>query len=296
MAGSKRQKLKKMLSPSSPPPPPMDSASNDDELMDDLFAHLDSQDQSVQKESANVLKEIHVQDVQQGTERSKKTDSKARHKARQARKAAALAEKFAPDDAESDARIQKEAEEEKTILTRICEQQNLVLHEIIPDGHCLFSAIADQLLVLGILPQSAATYITVRRAAADYIQSHPDDFLPFLPSSSGEDGVGSLDAGIMSLAGFEKYCATIRNTGAWGGEPEILALSRAYGVPIYVVQSGTPNIVRHDPSEAPSEHKDGRIVWISYHRRMYGLGEHYNSLRPKSYNSFTNGLKSLLHP
>ena len=27
--------------------------------------------------------------------------------------------------------------------------------------------------------------------------------------------------------------------------------------------------------------KDNRKVMISYHRKMYGLGEHYNSLRPR---------------
>jgi hypothetical protein len=64
---------------------------------------------------------------------------------------------------------------------------------------------------------------------------------------------------------------TIKDTGAWGGEPEILALSRAYKVPIHVVQGGVSRIVEHNPG--PSPRLFARVARISYHRRMYGLGE-----------------------
>lgn len=83
----------------------------------------------------------------------------------------------------------------------------------------------------------------------------------------------------MTPKQFELYCAAIRNTGVWGGEPEILALSRAYNVPIHVIQSGNPPVVVHNPTGAPA-YDDGfdgskRAVRISYHRRLYGLGEVY---------------------
>lgn len=79
----------------------------------------------------------------------------------------------------------------------------------------------------------------------------------------------------MTRKQFEKYCVDIRDTAAWGGEPEILALSRAYSIPIHVIQGGTPSIVVHNPSGASLEGdvRDKRVVRISYHRRMYGLGE-----------------------
>jgi OTU domain-containing protein 6 len=152
-----------------------------------------------------------------------------------------------------------------------------VLHppKISPDGHCLFSAVADQLALLNILPGPAATYAAMRHAAAQHMLTHPDDFLPFLPSETGEDGRGPNAGGIMGPVEFERYCATIRNTGTWGGEPEILALSRAYGIPIHVVQGGQPSVVVHDPSgdSGTGNLKNMRAVRISYHRRMYGLGE-----------------------
>lgn len=119
-----------------------------------------------------------------------------------------------------------------------------------------------------------ANYTDTRHTAAKYMFNHPDDFIPFLPSATGEDGAGATSAGLMGPREFEQYCATIRDTGTWGGEPEILALSRAYGVPIHVVQSGNPPIVVHDPdSSMPSDIRDRKVVRISYHRRMYGLGE-----------------------
>lgn len=124
------------------------------------------------------------------------------------------------------------------------------------------------------MPLAQANYAAVRYAASHYIYTHPEDFLPFLPSVDGEDGAGATAAGLMSRAAFERYCVSIRDTGAWGGEPEILALSRAYNVPIHVIQGGTPPIVVHNPTGAPQgDLREKKALRISYHRRMYGLGE-----------------------
>lgn len=139
----------------------------------------------------------------------------------------------------------------------------------------MYAAIADQLALLGILPPDQANYVTTRRAASHYIFSHVDDFLPFLPSIDGEDGAGATDSGLMTPKQFETYCAAVRDTGVWGGEPEILALSRAFNVPIHVIQGGNPPVVIHNPSGEPTTDSvsDKKAVRISYHRRMYGLGE-----------------------
>jgi len=76
---------------------------------------------------------------------------------------------------------------------------------------------------------------------------------------------------------FEDYCSSITNTATWGGEPEIVALSRAFNIPIHIVQGGKPEIVVHGPDD---ERTKDKVVRISYHRKLYGLGEHYNSLHP----------------
>ena len=41
----------------------------------------------------------------------------------------------------------------------------------------------------------------------------------------------------MSPKEFKDYCAKIRDTAVWGGEPEIMALAKAYKVPIHVRRS-----------------------------------------------------------
>ncbi|THU78634.1 cysteine proteinase [Dendrothele bispora CBS 962.96] len=282
MGSSKKNKLKKAFSPVSQPStsPEID----DDELMDDLLAQLDSKDQTVQAESAKVLQEIEINQQANAAEKSQKKDSKSRFLARKAKKAAELASSYVPNDAAEDARLEKEAKQEEVDIKRVCDELGVQIYEINPDGHCLFSAVADQLALLSILPSSQANYATVRLTACNYIYSHPDDFLPFLPSANGEDGPGATREGLMSQREFESYCLSIRDTAVWGGEPEILALSRAYNIPIHVVQSGRPPIVIHNPTGTPydGDMRDPRVVRISYHRRMYGLGEHYNSLRPKS--------------
>lgn len=284
MAGSKRNKLKKALSPSkTTETPPQVLANDDDNLMNDLFAQLDSRNPTVQAESATVINEIQSDAQANRMEGNNKQDAKARFKARQARKAAVLAQTQLPDDPEQQARILEEARNEAVAIAKICDELNVQICEINPDGHCLYSAVADQLVLLGVLPPSHATYSTLRTTAADFIYSHPDDFIPFLPSVVGEDGQGSLDSGLMTPQQLGQYCTAVRDTALWGGEPEILALSRAYNTPIHVVQAGRPSIVMHNPTGAATEGSvSGQgVARISYHRRMYGLGEHYNSLRPK---------------
>ncbi|KAJ7685140.1 hypothetical protein DFH06DRAFT_30874 [Mycena polygramma] len=277
----KRNKLKKAVDLISNSPPPAD---DDDGLVDDLLAQLDSRDETVQQESANVLNDMQLNKQADQIEAASKQDAKSRFKARQARKAAALAQNFSADDPEAEARLEKEARDEERDIKRVCDELSLQIYEINPDGHCLFSAVADQLQLLSILPAPQASYVTTRVAASTYIYNHVDDFLPFLPSAAGEDGSGALDPGLMSPREFEQYCASIRDTAVWGGEPEILALSRAFNVPIHVVQAGKPPVVVHNPTGTSTDDQvtDERVVRISYHRRMYGLGEHYNSLRPRS--------------
>ncbi|KAJ6630757.1 hypothetical protein B0H10DRAFT_2207800 [Mycena sp. CBHHK59/15] len=257
---------------------------DDDELMDDLLDQLDSRDDTVKQESANVLNDMQLNKEANRIESAPKQDPKSRFKARQARKASQLAQAYAPDDPAAEARLQQEAKDEERDIERVCDELNVKIHEINPDGHCLFSAVADQLRLLDIVPPPQASYSNIRAAASTYIYTHPDDFLPFLPSSAGEAGAGALNAGLMAPQEFKQYCISIRDTAVWGGEPEILALSRAYNVPIHVVQGGQPPVVIHNPTEPTTDSQvtDKRVVRISYHRRMYGLGEHYNSLRPRS--------------
>lgn len=141
--------------------------------------------------------------------------------------------------------------------------------EIRSDGHCLYAAVADQLVDAGIGLQPRVripgldsdglidkpSYKTTRRVTASYIAANPDDFAPFLEES------------------LDDYVRTILETGEWGGHLELMALAKAYDVKIHVLQ-GTGQV---DTIESgPQSEKD---LWLAYYRHSFGLGEHYNSLR-----------------
>lgn len=83
MAGAKRNRLKKVFSPtqmsSSPPTMPND----DEDLMDDLMAQLDSRDKNVQSESANILSDMQANNNLDLAGRALKKDPKSRYQARQ---------------------------------------------------------------------------------------------------------------------------------------------------------------------------------------------------------------------
>lgn len=88
MAGSKRNKVKKMLSPPKalqPVQSPPEQVVEDEDLMDDLFAQLDSQDKGAREQSAAILQGSNINAVADDLDSNGKKDSKSRFKARQVR-------------------------------------------------------------------------------------------------------------------------------------------------------------------------------------------------------------------
>ncbi|KAI1314798.1 OTU domain-containing protein 6B [Mortierella claussenii] len=186
-----------------------------------------------------------------------------RQKARKDRKALALKE--LQDEAEKEATGQVNMNEvEHKAIEELSQVMGVTVKDITPDGHCLYNAIADQ---LSQHYQTQTTVKDLRHSTAQYMRENADDFLPFLTNKQGD---------MMSADDFAEYCKDLESTAVWGGQPELLALSRVHKVPIWVVQMGSPTVkLSADiyPAKAP--------LMVSYHRHMYGLGEHYNSLRPK---------------
>ncbi|CAG9999398.1 unnamed protein product [Clonostachys byssicola] len=148
---------------------------------------------------------------------------------------------------------------ENEYMKKTFEASGLVEKEIAPDGHCLFSAVADQLrqneVSLGET-EGEPEYKAVRRAASSYMVENADDFAPFLE----ED--------------LEPYAVKMRDTAEWGGQLELMALARRYGVEIRVIQDGRTEKIGEEEGKA-----SGKTIWLAYYRHGYGLGEHYNSLR-----------------
>ena len=133
-----------------------------------------------------------------------------------------------------------------------------------PDGHCLFSAVADQLLQVGV-PLGAESegelredqrYKVVRKAAARYIEGHPNDFVAWMDEP------------------LDQYVGKIRDTAEWGGHLELLALARAYNLEVCVLQDGAVQNIEPGLG-GPNPEK----IFLAYYKHGFGLGEHYNSLR-----------------
>ncbi|TKA30647.1 hypothetical protein B0A50_02367 [Salinomyces thailandicus] len=202
-----------------------------------------------------------------------------RQKARLARRAAAQAHD-ATLAAESAKDLPDLKAQERTRMLEAMTAYNLAEHEIRADGHCLYAAIADQLqqLAIPLNPPTAGAvgagseganeeekempYKLVRRAAAQHITAHADDYAPFLEEP------------------IEEYVRKVRDTGEWGGEVELRALAAAYKVGIWVLR----DFGRVERIEG-EEQKDGKgdggesVLWLGYYQHGFGLGEHYNSLR-----------------
>ncbi|RDL38010.1 Cysteine proteinase [Venustampulla echinocandica] len=187
-----------------------------------------------------------------------------RQKERLARRAAE--QENAVEEAKKEAANQPDPKAvERAQMLKEFKARGLTEKTIRPDGHCLFSAVADQLSQVGI-PLGAESdaelkedqrYKVVRKAAARYIEAHPDDFVAWLDEPLGQ------------------YVHKIRDTAEWGGHLELLALAKTYNVEICVLQNGVAQNIEPDLAGASEPEK----IWLAYYRHGFGLGEHYNSLR-----------------
>lgn len=190
-----------------------------------------------------------------------------RQKARLARRAAEQ-EAQAAQAAEEAANLPDLRGKEREIMLERFKKLGLKEREIQPDGHCLYSAVSSSLgdIGVGLTPNMEPAvsangkqeegFRLVRSAAAQFIEEHPDDFAPFLEEP------------------LDFYTHKIRATTEWGGQLELQAIARAYGVEINVVQGDG----RIEKIESNGDDEDKKI-WLAYYRHNFGLGEHYNALR-----------------
>ncbi|KAI1760427.1 OTU-domain-containing protein [Hypoxylon sp. FL1150] len=208
---------------------------------------------------------------QQQQQQQPQPKKRNRQKERMARRAAEQESAAAAAEQEASG-MTDHREIEKTYLLEEFKAHGLVEKEIQPDGHCLFSAVADQLRDRGVplagsedeaAARGRPAYRVVRGRATDYMEAHADDFAPFLEEP------------------LEGYARKMRETAEWGGQLELAALAGAYGVEIKVLQDGRTETI--EPSAGRGDGKEGegerQTIWLAYYRHGYGLGEHYNSLR-----------------
>lgn len=147
---------------------------------------------------------------------------------------------------------------EQDAIDQLCAVNLLQPYDIIPDGHCLFASIRDQLEVRH--GASELDIYKLRALACEYIRQHQEDFVPYM-----------FDEETMQLKDVAAYTEEMEKTAKWGGELEILALSKQFDCPISVMMSGRAKHVVNESGNGPE-------LKLVYYKHTYALGEHYNSL------------------
>ncbi|CAO3658842.1 unnamed protein product [Umbelopsis vinacea] len=162
-----------------------------------------------------------------------------RQKQRKERKEAELQKMR--DEAEKEAEGQVDRGKlERDAINELLVPMRLRVSEVAADGHCLYNAVANQ---LAERYKANTNYKELRKEAAEYIRGHPDDFIPFLYKDDG---------GIYTEDDLKQYCDELENTAVWGGQLEILALSKVRKVPFHIVQMGSP-VLKISEDEYPSK-------------------------------------------
>ncbi|KAJ1471887.1 hypothetical protein T484DRAFT_1842468, partial [Baffinella frigidus] len=148
---------------------------------------------------------------------------------------------------------------EARTLAKKLKEEGQCLIEISADGHCLFSAVSDQLRRVGC--KEDHTFKTLRKLAAEYMLNNEVDFKDFLN---------------LEKQSFEAYCRKMERTSIWGGQHELIALSHGLKRNIVVMRHDMNLQHFPDPENYPAY--PGDPLRLSYHMHEYTGGEHYNSV------------------
>lgn len=116
---------------------------------------------------------------------------------------------------------------EHEAIAKILSPLNLQVHEIRPDGHCLYSSISHQLLA----DSEKKSYQELRAICASEMRRNESEFMPFMVDEDGKS---------MDHEQYLDYCDKIENTAVWGGQYELLALSNALEREIKIYQADMP--------------------------------------------------------
>jgi len=76
----------------------------------------------------------------------------------------------------------------------------------------MYAAILHQINPKGSASGVVQTVQQLRNMAADFMRSHPDDFMPFMDEVSSEEQ-------------FIKYCNDVQRTAAWGSQLEVTTVT-----------------------------------------------------------------------
>jgi OTU domain-containing protein 6 len=195
----------------------------------------------------------------------------ARGKQQKPSKAMARKAKRAAEEAAREARIEAEkaalgpsaqAMESEVLRSRLAPL-GLRVKEIRADGHCLYRSIDDQLVkVTGSGHEGG--YEGLRATCAATMRDDEDSFRPFIGNCAEKTPEADER--------WREYVREVESTAMWGGQLEIMALSKALRRRIQVFSATMPVVVMGEDFD-----EDGALR-VAYHQHAFGLGEHYNSV------------------
>lgn len=161
----------------------------------------------------------------------------------------------------------KERRLEQESLSRLLASKNLKIHDIDADGDCLYRAVEHQLSIADDSIERLSLK-DVRAKTSQYMLDNSDNFIPFLSNDQGD---------LMSDQEFKNYCTRIAKTKEWGGHLELTAIAQFTCKPIHIFQADNRPPIVIEPEIKTSR----KPILLSFHKHLYHLGEHYNSLVPK---------------
>lgn len=187
-------------------------------------------------------------------------------------KAARRRRKKAEKEAASQRRIEQEKANmgpspkflEIAAIEKELKPKNLQIHNVPPDGNCLYSAVADQIIRNNLKPPMEPTVSGLRQATADCLFANKEAYMPFIEDINGDE------------ERFRQYCDQLRTEAVWGGQVELRVLAELLETPIEVYAANVPTLTMGEKSTPDI------VLRVSYHREYYSLGEHYNSVIPKA--------------
>ncbi|GFN95248.1 otu domain-containing protein 6b [Plakobranchus ocellatus] len=210
-------------------------------------------------ESVSVNEDLNLQEEPRTTQENSGRKSKAQK--RREKKQGAEREREDRIKAQEIENRQGPRHLEMAKIKTMLKHRDLLLYEIPADGNCLYSAVSHQLSARDLQHSTQE----LRQQTSDYMREHRDDFLPFLTHPDTGDALTEEE--------FEQYCDKTASTPVWGGQVELRALSEILHLPIEVLQAEI------DPMVVGDANQDKPLTLV-YHRHIYRLGEHYNSVVP----------------
>ena len=197
------------------------------------------------------------------SDESEKQKKPSKAMARKAKRAAEEAAREARIAAEKAALGPSAQAMESEVLRSRLAPLGLRVKEIRADGHCLYRSIDDQLVkVTGSGHEGG--YEGLRATCAATMRDDEDSFRPFI----GDCAEQTPEADER----WRAYVREVESTATWGGQLEIMALSKALRRRIQVFSATMPVVVMGEDFD-----EDGALR-VAYHRHAFGLGEHYNSV------------------